>query len=551
VLALIEDRPGTFHYLVIVAWSERGIVFHDPARAPFRVMSAAEFDSRWRVSDRWMAVVVPEEGRLEASATDAVLEAGSRLDASTPCDTLIADGVRHAQANDLAAAERVLTTALTCPGPAAPRELAGVRLLQKRWPEVVHLASAAVALDAQDAHSWKLLATGRFLQDDRAGALSAWNEVGEPRVDLVRVDGLRRTRQRVVERLIDVRAGRVLTPSTLLRARRRLAELPSAASTRLDYVPVPSGLAELRTAVAERPLYPSGRLPLAALALSTAATRELRVGAASLTGGGEQLAVAWRFWERRPRLAAELTAPAPWGGVWGIEAFAERQPFTAREVPPSERTSAFLRTANWASDVLRLDVGTGIDRWRGRGPYGRLAAETRVLSRSDRIDIRLRGNMWLGDTSFGQARASAVLRTSTDVRGLVGLAMAAAEVVGDDTPAAMWPAADTGHARRSLSRAHPVLADGRLRVERLGRALTNLSLEVQNWWRPAGIVRAAVAAFGDFSRTSRRLNGTALDVADVGVGARIGLVGVPGIFRVDVARGLTDGAAAVSFVYQP
>src|SRR5918995_4960768 len=59
VLTLIEDRPSTFHYIVVVAAHERGIVFHDPARAPFLAMSATEFDRRWRAADRWMAVVVP------------------------------------------------------------------------------------------------------------------------------------------------------------------------------------------------------------------------------------------------------------------------------------------------------------------------------------------------------------------------------------------------------------------------------------------------------------------------------------------------------------
>src|SRR5687768_2690354 len=222
----------------------------------------------------------------------------------------------------------MLTSALGCPGAAAPRELAGVRLLQRRWPEVTDLASAAVAADATDTYAWKLLGTARYVENDRAGALEAWNHAGEPRLDLIRVDGLRRTRQRVVEQLMRVNAGELLTPRRFVRARRRLAELPSAASTRLDYVPVPSGLAELRGAIVERPLLPSNRLSLAALALSAAARREVRIASASPTGGGEEIAAAWRFWPHRPRAAVDVRAPAPWGGVWGVEAFTDRQPFT-------------------------------------------------------------------------------------------------------------------------------------------------------------------------------------------------------------------------------
>ena len=61
VLTLIEDRPGTFHYVVIVASTPEAIVFHDPARAPFRVMERQRFARRWSPADRWMAVVTPSE----------------------------------------------------------------------------------------------------------------------------------------------------------------------------------------------------------------------------------------------------------------------------------------------------------------------------------------------------------------------------------------------------------------------------------------------------------------------------------------------------------
>ena len=61
VLALIQDRPHVFHYIVIVAVHERAIVFHDPARSPYRVMPREEFARRWDVTGRWMAIVVPGE----------------------------------------------------------------------------------------------------------------------------------------------------------------------------------------------------------------------------------------------------------------------------------------------------------------------------------------------------------------------------------------------------------------------------------------------------------------------------------------------------------
>ena len=59
ILTLIEDRPGTFHYIVIIGATPRAVVYHDPARTAFRTMSREEFDRRWSAAGRWMALVVP------------------------------------------------------------------------------------------------------------------------------------------------------------------------------------------------------------------------------------------------------------------------------------------------------------------------------------------------------------------------------------------------------------------------------------------------------------------------------------------------------------
>src|SRR5262249_26369352 len=63
IVALVQDRPGTFHYIVVVGITDRAIVFHDPARTAFRVMSRDEFDRRWAAAERWMAIVVPPDSR--------------------------------------------------------------------------------------------------------------------------------------------------------------------------------------------------------------------------------------------------------------------------------------------------------------------------------------------------------------------------------------------------------------------------------------------------------------------------------------------------------
>jgi len=73
-IVLLEDRPGVFHYVVIVGATERAVIFHDPARAPLRVMGRAEFDRRWSASDRWMAIVLPA-ARTDATDTPALVPA--------------------------------------------------------------------------------------------------------------------------------------------------------------------------------------------------------------------------------------------------------------------------------------------------------------------------------------------------------------------------------------------------------------------------------------------------------------------------------------------
>ena len=39
IIALIEDRPGRYHYVVVVAWTGDRVVVHDPANGPFRIVS--------------------------------------------------------------------------------------------------------------------------------------------------------------------------------------------------------------------------------------------------------------------------------------------------------------------------------------------------------------------------------------------------------------------------------------------------------------------------------------------------------------------------------
>ncbi|HZI80805.1 MAG TPA: cysteine peptidase family C39 domain-containing protein, partial [Vicinamibacterales bacterium] len=301
VLALIEDRPGTFHYVVVVGAPARGVIFHDPARTPYRVMSRDEFERRWRASNRWMAIVVP--GRQpQASEPRVVPAAAITSPNASPCEALVAEGVRLAQAGDYGSAEARFMSALSCPGGSAYRELAGLRAVQKRWSDAESLAETALQADTSDAYAWRLLATARFLQDDRAGALVALNRAGQPAIDTVQVSGLRRTRAEVIEDAIDVDSGELLTPGLLDRARRRLNDVPSIRSGTIEFVPVTGGRAEVRATVNERRLFPTSMNDLAELAGRTIFQRDPRVSIGAMTGSGERLDVNYRFRPGRTRL---------------------------------------------------------------------------------------------------------------------------------------------------------------------------------------------------------------------------------------------------------
>jgi hypothetical protein len=317
----------------------------------------------------------------------------------------------------------------------------------------------------------------------------------------------------------------------------------------MAFVPVGRGLAELRGAVVERPLLPAGRLALAAVALRAAASRELRVTTGSFTGGGESISAGWLFWPDRDRRALSLDAPSPWGGVWSVEWVDMRQPFTD-QLAPAERMVTRLGVAGWVDGRWRLGAAGGLER-RHDQLDAVMTGSVLLRSEDDRLSLGTEIESWLGRRSSAVSSIRLAMSSSAVRRGMVVQAYAAAQVATSDVAPDLLPAGDTGHIRPTLLRAHPVLDGGALRIERLGRVMAAATLEGQQWWPVRGGLAAAAAAFVDVGRTARRRSGGAVDDVDVGVGARLVVPGVPGVLRVDVAKGLADGATAVSFVLQP
>jgi hypothetical protein len=573
LIALIEAGPRTYHYVVIVAATDREVVVHDPARAPFRVLSWTEFDRAWNATGRWMLLVLPPAGFHPDEAAPPG-SSGSAADpgdaAPTPCAALVERGVRLAVAGDPTAAEPVLVAAAgLCPTePAAWRELAGLRFSQSRWPEAEALALSAVRLSPADDHGWQLVATSRYLMGDRMGALDAWNRSGEPRLDTVDVHGAERTRHPVVVRAAGLQPRQTLTPDAFGRALQRLRELPVASTARMRYEPIEGGLAKVDVFLDEHPLLPSGRLALATAGARALLLDELRVDVAGSLGAGELGSLAWRWSSNRPRVAVGLAFPSPdWlTGVVSFGASWERQSYVARPVSDAaalvreERRHVGVHVADWPTSWLRWQIGGGLDRWRAYQDDANrvdtrdaLALESALSVRfaSDRLALTASGGWWAplaGADRFGTAGLLAAWRSTADAIRPSWSAVAGIQAASRAAPLALWPGAGTGQGRSGLLRAHSLLEGGVLTGPVFGRGVAHGSLE---YVRPVTRTIAggiSIAGFVDAARAWRRLD--RLDrsplYVDAGIGVRVAAPGSGGAIRIDLAHGLRDGGTALS-----
>jgi hypothetical protein len=288
------------------------------------------------------------------------------------------------------------------------------------------------------------------------------------------------------------------------------------------------------------------------MGLGAAANREVAASFVNVTGGGDAVDVMWRWWQNRPRIGASYSAPGP-GGVWTVEAFRETQTFGSTARFEETRTSIGAGVGNWLTPRIRVAGSAAMDRW---SEYGRtLSGGARiqfwpVLDRL-RLDGGLRSWRRAADR-FAAVDAGVHWRSSTAALGTVLLAGSGVRVASASAPASLWPGADTGHARDVLLRAHPLLDDGAIEGGVFGRRIAFATVEIQRWMQleRLPIVRIAPAIFVDAARASRGLPSSDLRLHyDAGAGIRIALLGF-GVLRADVARGLRDGAMAVSVGWQ-
>ncbi|HXG87358.1 MAG TPA: C39 family peptidase [Vicinamibacterales bacterium] len=522
VIALIESRPNRYHYVVVVAWTDNRVVSHDPAEGPFQEIDSDGFERAWASSGRTALLVLPRDKSLPPSAPPP------------------------SQTSDL-------------------RELAGVHFVEKRWREAADLAAQAVAHDRLDLPAWQLLAASRFLDGDENGALDAWNQRGEPRVDLTRIDGLGRTRHQALSALVALAPHDLITRATLQRAARRLAAAPSVQLSRVSYAPHENGTANLEVAVLERPLVPRTWQAIAAASLYAVTAREARLDVASPTGNGELWTISGGWATGRPRVLLGLATPqlGPVTGLWQLHGAWEQQTYrltpstgadqASREFE-SDRRRAAVTFSDWSTANRRWAMTGALDQWRDRGQQLSLGVAMEERLFADRIAIRADGFAWprAGQSAgFVASNVSAAWRRSVGPTGS-WTGQAALAVVSAQAPLDMWPAPDTGRIRSALLRAHPLLEDDAIRGASLGRLLTNATVEYQRPLIIRPLAQLHWAAFADVARQGRHLEAAHLPwQLDLGVGLRVGLPGTPGMLRLDGARGARDGRLALSVAWQP
>jgi hypothetical protein len=566
VIALIEVRPDRYHYVVLLSWGNGSVLLHDPAVAPFQVMHETELARAWGATDEWALVILPPTDELAQHSSPAI--SSSPKSASEPiggpCSRLVQQGVSIALEGDLADAESRLTAASRlCPGSAAPfRELAGIRFKQESWSEAVSLAETAVDLDPEDELGWRLLGTSRFLEGDPLGALQAWNRLSEPEVDLIRIDGLRRTRYDVVSDRMGLAPATLLSPETLGRAQHRLAEVPSVSGSRLAYRPLRQGRADVEASVVEYPVVQKGVALLVEAGVNALTERTVAFRVASPTGGGELLRAGWRWWENRPSVWVSLATPGGLGlpgtteleGLWDVQSYLTNSGEGGEGLVRETRRRAAMTVGDWLTRALRAQVGVAIDGWEDRGTYFSFSTAVDRRFAGDRVSVRGEGAAWTGlglDDSFASWGLGGAWRSTAKPGKRVVTARAEARGASNGAPLALWPGAGTGKARPLLLRAHPLLDGGIVVGESFGRILLHAGVEVEALQGAVGPTRITLAGFADWAKGWDGL----LDKPDVpweldlGAGLRLKLPGQSGSVRVDVAAGV-NGGFAVSAAWQ-
>lgn len=572
LIALIESRASRYHYIVLVGWTQGYVLLHDPARGPFRVLREDALLRAWAATEYWTLLVLPSHKTSSEKVNIHSIKASNGVNSyPDECAQLVKEGVQLAREGDLVSAENTLSIAHElCPHAGVPlRELASIRFRQKRWNEAAQLAERAVVLEPEDAHSWRLLATNRFLNHDPNGALLAWNRIGEPLIDLINVNGQARTRYTAFTEILDLRSGALLTASSFRRAKRRLSFMPVVANSRIGYRLLPDGRANVDAVVQERSAFIEGTLDVISVATNALIDRELRFTFAGLSGAGEASTIGWRWWDGYPRLLLVSEIPSALGlpGILHVESLWERQAYRTvlysttnaskqEAIIREEHRRTAIHIRDWATADFFWDAAFAFNNWQGKGNYLGLANFFEARFVDDRIALR-----WVSELGIPLEQAPYYLsgmigaswRSNLEFKKARLLARLGFSAVSNTAPLGLWPTrAGNGYARGILLRAHPLFESDAINYKVLERKLAYGGIEIEQWFSPFSFVQFSFGPFIDIASGWNPLTG-ALRMStevDVGSSSRFRLPGKENSLRIDFARNLRGGKVMFSATFE-
>jgi len=550
VIALIQAAPDRYHYVVVIGWSGDRVVFHDPAGAPYSSLDQDRFMARWAGANQWAMVARPVPPPPVVAGADSAPPAAFD---SMPCSPWVDQALDAVAAGRLDEAMQHLDTArAACPDePLVLREMAGVRFKQGRHPDAIRLVTGYLGFVPGDEHGWQLLGASRYLSGDQDGALRAWNQLGRPVIDLVRIDGAQTTRFREIAGAMAVPHGTVLTPSRLALARRRVADVPALRWAAVEYQPVSGGAVEVRAAVAERPTLERPWRLAAAGAIRALAQNEVGLEVATPTGAGELWSGGWRWQYARPRAFLHLALPTNLGipGVIGVggawEQFRTVLDPAQDTVSEESRRSATAGFGAWVTAGVRPSASLRLERWSGDRRYVVASANVLVRGADDRLVLTATTGHAMplsAHPSYTRGAASAMWASSLGLGRTAWSSRLGIDWASVQAPLGTWPVAAGNLSWAIPLRADPVTGRGLLPGRSTGRTVIHAGLAGDHPFLRAGLFVLAGGVFLDGAEIVSAADGSPdRFYLDAGAGLRIGIAdGQLGVLRIDLAKGLME-----------
>jgi len=320
-------------------------------------------------------------------------------------------------------------------------------------------------------------------------------------------------------------------------------------------------MAELRVAVDERPLIEPLWQLLLANAVRAVANHEVDVVVSSPFRLGETFAAEGRWEEARPRVAVAAALPAGIGipGVLRIGENWDRFRFAdalGNAVEEESRRARHIGFGGWVTAAVRPSLSLTYDRWSADRNFLGVSAKLDVYARDDRLRIRAGGTQAAGLSGTGaytQLEAGARWASAITIARPSWSARVGVNWASEGTPQGAWPIVGTNLEWAIPLRAHSATAGGLLNPASTGRRVAHAGLTTDYPVHRFGVIVLAAGAFLDGARIDHGADGSGANrwLLDLGGGVRLGVGdGKLGVFRLDLAHGLTDGKAAVTIGVQ-